>query len=96
MGFLMLLVFTNINLMEFQVIFSVKDSLNILWIGKYIQNNALEEHPVNAGAHEGSILEPTLFPIKINELPGVVCNIPIYVDDTTLNSKSDQVSDLQQ
>ena len=96
MGFLILLVFTNLNLMEFQVIFSVKDSLNFLWIGEYIQNNALEEYPVNAGTPEGSILEPTLFPININELPGVFCNIPIYVDDTTLNSKSDQVSDLWQ
>ena len=38
---------------------------------------------------------PTLFVLYICELPeDVICNIPIYADDTTLCSKCDQASDL--
>ena len=42
-----------------------------------------------------SILGPTLSLLYINDLPDdVICNIAIYVDDTTLYSKYDQASDL--
>ena len=45
---------------------------------------------------QGSILGPTLF-LYINDLPdNVICNIAIYVDDTTVFSKCDQESDLWQ
>ena len=56
-----------------------------------------QEYPVNAGAPQGSILAPTLFPLYINDLPdNVICDIAIYADDTTLYSKCDQASDLWQ
>ena len=44
-----------------------------------------------------SILDPTFFLLYIKELPDdVICNIAIYVGDTTLYSKCDQASDLCQ
>ena len=56
-----------------------------------------QEYPVNAGVTQGSILDPTLFLLYINDLPeNVICDIAIYADDTTLYSKCDQASDLWQ
>ena len=49
-----------------------------------------QEYPVNAGVPQGSILSSTLFLLYINNLPDdVICDIDIYADDTTLNSKCD-------
>ena len=42
----------------------------------------------------GSILGPFL--LNINDFPDVICNIAIYIDDTTLYSKCDKTSDLWQ
>ena len=43
------------------------------------------------------LLGPTLFLLFIHGLPGgIICNIAIYADDTTLNSKCDLASDLWQ
>ena len=52
-------------------------------------------YPVNAGVLQGSILGPILFLLLyINDLPDVICDIAIYADDTTLDSKCDWASDL--
>ena len=69
-GFGMLVFFTNLGLMEFQVrylalflLFSVR-RLQVVLDGKSSQ-----EYPVNAGVSQGSILVPTLFLLDINEPP---------------------------
>ena len=56
-----------------------------------------QEYPVNAAVLQSFILCPTLFLLYTNDLTeDVICNIAIYVDDTTLYSKYDQASDLWQ
>ena len=44
-----------------------------------------QEYPVNAGVSQVSVLGPILFLLYIND----ICDIAIYVDDTTLYSKCD-------
>ena len=56
-----------------------------------------QEYPVNAGVPQGSLLGCNVFLLYFNEHPGdIVCNIAIYVCDTTLYSKYDKASDLWQ
>ena len=54
-----------------------------------------QKHPANAGVLQGFILDHTLFGLYINDFPnGVICNVTIYADDTTLYSKRYCLSDL--
>ena len=62
-----------------------------------LYGKSLQEYPRNSGVPQGSILDPTLFLLYINDLPNdFICNIAIYADDTTLYSKCDQVFHLWQ
>ena len=82
----MLVFFTNLGLMEFQVrylalflLFSVIGSFEWFWMG------SPQEYPVNVGVPQVYILGPTFFLLYINDLPDdVICNIAIYADDTIL------------
>ena len=85
----MLVFFTNLSLMEFQVkIFGL--------ISSFLSNRP-QEYPVNAGVPKGSILGLALFLLYINDLPDdVLCNITIYADYNTLYCKCDEASNLWQ
>ena len=61
-----------------------------------LNQKSSQEYLANAGIHQGSIPGPTFFLLYFNELSDVTCNIAIYADDTSLYSKCDQTSDLQQ
>ena len=49
-----------------------------------LDGESSQEYPVNAGVGQGSTLGPTFFLLHIHDLPDVICDIAIYVDDTTL------------
>ena len=56
-----------------------------------LDRKSSQEHPVNAGVPQGSILGPTLFLRYMNDLCGdVICNLAIYADDT-IYSKCDLI-----
>ena len=61
-----------------------------------LDGKSSQEYPVNAGVSQGSILGPTLFLLYNNDPTDVICDIAVYVDDTTLYSKCDQASNLWQ
>ena len=61
-----------------------------------LDSKSLLEYPVNDGVPQAYIVGLTLFLLYINYLPHVICNIAIYVDDTTFYSRCHQASDLWQ
>ena len=95
----MLVFFTNLGLMEFQVRylalflhFSVTDGFEWFWMGILHKNMQLMLDFLKA-----PFFSPTLFLLYINDFPDdVIFDIAISADDTTLCSKCDQSSDLTQ
>ena len=62
-----------------------------------LNGKSSQENPFNARVREGSILDPLLLLLYINDLlDDVIFDIAIYADDTTLYSKCDQAIDLWQ
>ena len=94
----MLVFFTNVSLGISGQIFDLISSFlsnKRLWV--VLHEKSLQEHPVNAGVSQGSILGPTLFLLYVNDLPDdFICNIAIFADDPSLYSKCDQPSYLWQ
>ena len=71
--------------------------LSIRQLRVVLDGKSSQEYSINNGVPQGSSLGPTLFLLYINDLPdGVICNIAICADDTTLYSKFHQASDLWQ
>ena len=97
-GFAMLVLFTNLIKsygISVQIFDLISSFLSNRWLRVVLDGKSSQEHPVNPGVPQGSILGPTLFLLYINDLPDdVICDIAIYADDTTLYSKCDQASDL--
>ena len=92
-GFGMLVFFTNLSVMEFQIRYFTLFLLNRQF-QLVLDKKSSQEYPVNAGDPQVSILGPKLFPLYLPD--DVTCDIPIYSDDTTLYSKCDQASSMWQ
>ena len=70
--------------------------MTLYLLSSVIGRKSSQEYPVSAGVPLGSILGPALFLLYINDLSdGVICNIVIYADDTSLY-RCDPASDLWQ
>ena len=94
----MVVFFTNLSRgISGQIFDLISSFLSNRWLLVVLDGKSSQEYPVNAGVPQESTLGPTLFLLYINDLrDDVICNIAIYADDTTLNSKCDQASDLWQ
>jgi hypothetical protein len=60
------------------------------------KNSDSSLHSIQAGLPQGSLLEPTLFNIYINDIPSVENDsnvaISVYVDDTNISVRSGSIS----
>ena len=75
----------------------ISSFLSSTWLQVALDGTPSQEYLVKAGVPQGSIPGPRLSHLYISDLPdNVICNIAIYADHTTLYSKFDHASDLQQ
>ena len=82
----MLVFFTNLSLMEFQVRY-LASFLLFFSSGSGWEVFTKNIQLISERVPPGSTLGPSLFPLYINDLPDdVICDIAIYFDDTTLYS----------
>ena len=78
-----------------QIFGLISSFLSNRWLWVVLDGNSSQKYPVNAGVPQNSILRPTLFLLYTDDLPDdVICNIAIYVDDTTFYFKFDEATDL--
>ena len=78
-----------------QIFDLISSFLSNRWLEVVLDGTFSQEYPVNVGVPQGSILCPTLFLLYINDLPDdIISNIAICADDTTLYSKSGEISDI--
>ena len=76
----MLVFFTNLSLMEFEVrylalflyFFSKK------WLRVVLNGKSEQEYPVNAGVPLGFLVGPTLFLLNVNDLPDDVYMLMLF------------------
>ena len=95
----MLVFFTNLSLngISGQIFGLISSFLSNRRHRVVLDGKSSQEYPVNPGVPQGSIRDPTLFLLYINDLPDdVICDIVIYAGDTTLYSQCDRASDLWQ
>ena len=78
-----------------QIFGPISSFLSNIWVRVFLGGKSLQEYPVYVGVPQVSILGPTFFLLYINDFPGdVICNILVYIDDTTLYCNCYQASDL--
>ena len=78
----MLVFFTNVSLMDFQV--HISSFLSNRQLQLVLHGKSSQEYSINGGVPQSSILGPALFVLYINDLPDdVSSNIAIYADDAT-------------
>ena len=82
-----------------QIFDLISSILSNRWLQVVLYGKSSQEYPINVGVPQGCVRGPTLLLLYINDLRNDnICDITIYVDDTTLSiySKYDQASDLWQ